>query len=152
MQVGGRAGRGHLAGEVLIQTEYPDHPLYRFLARHDFDGFAAREFEERGRAGFPPHSFQAMLRSDAPSLEDSRSFLAHARRLALEIGPPGMRVFDPVPMRLTRLARRERAQLLVESDERPLLQAFLADWITVLRAQRTARDLRWQLDVDPLEV
>lgn len=152
MQVGGRAGRGHLAGEVLIQTEYPDHPIYRFLARHDFDGFAAREFEERGRAGFPPHSYQAMLRSDAPSLEDSRSFLVHARRLALEIGLAGIRVFDPVPMRLTRLARRERAQLLVESDERPLLQAFLADWINVLRAQRTARDLRWQLDVDPLEV
>ena len=152
MQVGGRAGRGHLAGEVFIQTEYPDHPLYRFLARHDFDGFAAREFEERGRAGFPPHSFQAMLRSDAPSLEDSRNFLAHARRLALEIAPSGVRVFDPVPMRMTRLARRERAQLLVESDERPLLQGFLAEWITVLRAQRTARDLRWQLDVDPLEV
>ena len=34
MQVGGRAGRGHLPGEVLIQTEYPDHPLYRCLARH----------------------------------------------------------------------------------------------------------------------
>ncbi|HRP74652.1 MAG TPA: primosomal protein N' [Rhodocyclaceae bacterium] len=152
MQVGGRAGRGRLAGEVLIQTEYPDHPLYRFLARHDFDGFAAREFEERGRAGFPPHSFQAMLRSDAPSLEDSRNFLAHARRLAQEIAPPGVRVFDPVPMRMTRLARRERAQLLVESDERPLLQGFLAEWIAVLRAQRTARDLRWQLDVDPLEV
>ncbi len=152
MQVGGRAGRGRLAGEVLIQTEYPQHPLYRFLACHDFDGFAAREFEERGRAGFPPHSFQAMLRADAPALEDSRSFLIHARRLALEIAPAGVRVFDPVPMRMTRLARRERAQLLVESDERRLLQGFLGDWVPVLRAQRAGRDLRWQIDVDPLDV
>jgi len=61
-------------------------------------------------------------------------------------------VFDAVPMRLTRLARRERAQLLVEADERAPLQGFLGAWVDVLRAQRTHRELRWQLDVDPLEV
>jgi hypothetical protein len=33
MQVGGRAGRGELPGEVMIQTQYPDHPLYKCLAR-----------------------------------------------------------------------------------------------------------------------
>ncbi len=152
MQVGGRAGRGRLPGEVLIQTEYPEHPLYRFLARHDFDGFAAREYAERGQAGFPPHTYQAMLRADAPTLDRSREFLAHARRLALELVPDGVRIFDPVPMRLTRLARRERAQLLVESDERTSLRPFLGAWVSALRAQRTAHDLRWQIDVDPLEV
>lgn len=152
MQVGGRAGRGHLPGEVLIQTEYPDHPLYRCLARHDFDAFATRELEERRAAGFPPLTFQVMLRADAPELADAVTFLAHARRLALDCAPPGLRVFDPVPMRLIRLARRERAQLLLESDERAELQAFLASWMVVLRGQRLQRDLRWQIDVDPLEV
>ena len=63
-----------------------------------------------------------------------------------------MRIFDPVPMRMTRLARRERAQLLIESDQRGPLQAFLADWVAQLYCQRSARELRWQLDVDPLEV
>ena len=42
--------------------------------------------------------------------------------------------------------------LVVEADQRGLLQAFLADWVAVLYCQRTARELRWQLDVDPLEV
>lgn len=152
MQVGGRAGRAHLAGEVMIQTEYPDHPLYRAVARHDFDGFAARELEERKAAGFPPYTSQAMLRADAPLLEDAQTFLAHARRLALELAPGSLRVFDPVPMRMSRLARRERAQLLVEADERGTLQSFVAQWLEALRAQRVARSLRWQLDIDPLEV
>lgn len=152
MQVGGRAGRAHLPGQVLIQTEYPDHPLYRALVRHDFDGFAAREIEERRAAGFPPHTFQAILRADAPQLEVAQQFLAHARQLALELAPPQLRVFDPVPMRLTRLARRERAQLLVEADERACLQGFISLWDHTLRAQRTPRELRWQLDIDPLEV
>ena len=152
MQVGGRAGRGELPGEVLIQTEYPMHPLYLHLAKHDFDAFARMALQERRAAGFPPFTHQAMLRADAPALEDAVEFLRHARRLAEERAPEGLRLYDPVPMRMTRLARRERAQLLVESDQRGLLQAFLADWVAVLYRQRTARELRWQLDVDPLEV
>ncbi|NMG54402.1 primosomal protein N' [Aromatoleum aromaticum] len=152
MQVGGRAGRAHLPGEVLIQTEYPEHPLYRCLARHDFDAFAARVLDERRQAGFPPFTHQAMLRADAPALDDAMKFLAHARRLAQDSAPEGLQVFDVVPMRMTRLARRERAQLLVEAGERALLQEFVGHWISVLRAQRLPRDLRWQLDVDPLEV
>jgi primosomal protein N' (replication factor Y) len=152
MQVGGRAGRGELPGEVLIQTEYPMHPLYLQLAKHDFDAFARMALQERRAAGFPPFTHQAMLRADAPALEDAVEFLRHARRLAEERAPEGLRLYDPVPMRMTRLARRERAQLLVESDQRGPLQAFLADWVAVLYRQRTARELRWQLDVDPLEV
>lgn len=152
MQVGGRAGRGTLPGEVLIQTEYPAHPLYQHLARHDFDAFARMALQERRAAGFPPFSHQAMLRADAPALDDAVAFLRHARRLAEEMGREGLRLYDPVPMRLTRLARRERAQLLVEADQRGPLQAFLADWVALLYRQRTARDLRWQIDVDPLDV
>ncbi|NLF55770.1 MAG: primosomal protein N', partial [Thauera phenolivorans] len=152
MQVGGRAGRAALAGEVLIQTEYPAHPLYQQLARHDFDAFARTALQERRAAGFPPFTHQAMLRADAPALEVAVEFLRHARRLAEGCAPEGLRLFDPVPMRMTRLARRERAQLLVEADRRGPLQAFLAVWVDLLHHQRTARELRWQLDVDPLEV
>ena len=51
-----------------------------------------------------------------------------------------------------RLARRERAQLLVEAPARPALQAFLTDWSRQLWALRPPRELRWHLDVDPAEV
>lgn len=152
MQVGGRAGRAHLPGEVLIQTGFPDHLLFRALARHDFDGFAARELDERELAGFPPFSHQAMLRADAPGIEAALAFLTAAREIAEEISPPELRVFDVVPMRMTRLARRERAQLLVEADRRGLLQAFISQWLVRLRGQSTPRTLRWQLDIDPQEV
>ena len=152
MQVGGRAGRGALPGEVLIQTEYPMHPLYLQLAKHDFDAFARMALQERRAAGFPPFTHQAMLRADALAPEDAVEFLRHARRLAEERAPEALRLYDPVPMRMTRLARRERAQLLVEADQRGPLQAFLSEWVAVLYRQRTARELRWQLDVDPLDV
>jgi len=154
MQVGGRSGRADLPGEVLIQTEYPDHPLYRALVDHDYVRFARSQLDERRIAGFPPFSFQAMLRAEARSMEQSLAFLAAAREAAAMLPnslADGVTLYDPVPMRLQRLMTLERGQLLVESLSRPALQAFLAKWMEQLYALKMPGGLRWHLDVDPLE-
>ncbi|MDP2809159.1 MAG: primosomal protein N' [Rhodocyclaceae bacterium] len=150
MQVGGRSGRAALPGEVLIQTEYPDHPLYRALAEHDYLRFAQEQLVEREQAGFPPFAFQSLLRAEANAMEQSLAFLAQAKAAGSAVAGPIV-LYDPVPMRLFRLKNLERAQLLVESRSRPALQAFLAAWTEALRALKSPRDLRWHLDVDPLE-
>ncbi|MBP9217847.1 MAG: primosomal protein N' [Sterolibacterium sp.] len=155
MQVGGRSGRSTLPGEVLIQTEYPQHPLYQTLIAHDYDRFAQAQLDERRAAGFPPFTFQAMLRAEAPRLEDALNFLKEAVALA-HSGPvasilPGVTLYDPVPMRLYRLKALERAQLLIESAERPVLQTFLTAWLAQLYTLRPARGGRWHIDVDPQE-
>lgn len=149
MQVGGRSGRHALPGAVLIQTEYPDHPLYRALAEHDYAAFAHEQLAERESAGFPPFAFQAMLRADAAELPQALAFLREA--VAAAPAMPEVLLYDPVPMRLVRLKNRERAQLLVESRSRPALQAFLTGWMARLYALKAPRELRWHLDVDPLE-
>ncbi|MDR0564987.1 MAG: primosomal protein N' [Azoarcus sp.] len=152
MQVGGRAGRADRPGEVLIQTEVPAHPLYASLIRHDFDAFARSELDHRQAAAFPPFSYQAMLRADAPELATAVGFLRQAKQEAILLADSAVRIFDPVPMRMTRLARRERAQLLVEADQRGALQNFLAQWLERIYALRIQRGLRWHVDVDPMEV
>lgn len=149
MQVGGRSGRADLPGEVLIQTEYPDHALYRALSDHDYSRFAVEQLNEREQAGFPPFTHQAMLRADAPAIADALAFLDQVRHIAA--AEVGIAIYDPVPMRLARLANRERAQLLVECASRPLLQRFLANWMTGIGAMKLPRDLRWHMDVDPTE-
>ena len=151
MQVGGRSGRHDLPGEVLIQTEHPGHPLYRALAEHDYAAFARAQLDERRAAGFPPFSFQALLSAEAPDIGDALAFLAQARAAAAPRADAQVSLYDPVPMRLFRLKNRERAQLLVESPARPALQALLAAWSVQLHALKAPRDLRWHLDVDPLE-
>ena len=150
MQVGGRSGRAALPGEVLIQTEYPDHPLYQALIDHDYLRFARTQLDERRIAGFPPFSFQAMLRAEARVMEQALAFLAAARDAAADLAS-GITLYDPVPMRMQRLMTLERGQLLVESMSRPALQAFLAAWMERLYALKMAPGLRWHLDVDPLE-
>ncbi len=151
MQVGGRSGRAALPGEVLVQTQYPDHPLYRALAAHDFAAFAAAQLAERERAGFPPFTHQALLRAEAPELKQALAFLQTAKELGDALSPAEVARYDAVPMRLHRLAHLERAQLLVETRSRPALQSFLAQWLAAIRELKTQKALRWHIDVDPLE-
>lgn len=151
MQVGGRSGRAALPGEVMIQTEYPDHPLYRALSAHDFAAFAAAQLAEREVAGFPPYTHQVLLRAEAPALAQAVEFLQAAARSGAAIDVDGIALYDAVPMRLQRRAHLERAQLLAESASRPALQAFLAQWVVAIRALKAPQSLRWHVDVDPLE-
>ncbi len=149
MQVAGRAGRADLAGEVLIQTQYPRHPLYAALAQHDYAGFASTLLAEREQAGFPPYVFEAVLRAEAGELKTALDFLREAAALAGP-PPPGITLYDPVPMTVTRLAERERAHLLAQSESRKALQTYLAAWSAKLHALHQ-RAVRWHLDVDPIE-
>ncbi|MGA9393897.1 MAG: primosomal protein N' [Azonexus sp.] len=151
MQVAGRAGRAELKGEVLIQTEYPDHPLYAALAEHDYPGFAAALLREREQAGFPPYAFQAMLRAEAPEMAAALAFLAAARDLPVVREYRSVVLYDPVPMKLSRMANLERGQLLAESHSRPALQAFLPRWREAIETIKAPSRLRWHLEVDPLE-
>ncbi|HJW25791.1 MAG TPA: primosomal protein N' [Rhodocyclaceae bacterium] len=151
MQVAGRAGRAELKGEVLIQTQYPDHPLYGALVAHDYPSYAATLLKEREQAGFPPYAYQAMLRAEAPQMADSIAFLAAARELPVAQEHPDIALYDPVPMHLSRLANLERGQLLAESPSRRALQAFLPRWREAIDGIKAPSRLRWHLEVDPLE-
>jgi primosomal protein N' (replication factor Y) len=147
-QVAGRAGRHDRPGEVLLQTRYPTHPLYAALASHDYAGFAESQLAERRAAGFPPFVFEAALRAEAKKLADAVRFLADAAGLAE--APAEVRVYDPVPNVITRRAGFERAQLLMQSGSRPALQSFLAE-LTSRLFEMAPRNIRWHLDVDPIE-
>ena len=67
-------------------------------------------------------------------------------------GVSSLTLYDPVPLRVVRVANVERAQLLLESTSRPALQAFLTEWSAHLPAVASSSRVRWQLEVDPLEI
>ena len=146
-QVAGRAGRADKHGEVLIQTAFPDHPLFRALQAHDFDGWAASQLVERQMAGFPPFVYQVMLRAEGRSEAEVYAFLNQARAAAVELHQ-AVEILGVVPAALPRRANHIRAQLLIQAAKRKDLQQFLRVWqLSALPAQK----LRWSLDVDPLE-
>ncbi|MPQ59178.1 primosomal protein N' [Duganella sp. FT27W] len=153
MQVAGRAGRAGRTengseSEVFIQTRYPQHPLYGAVVNHDYDHFATALLEEREQAALPPYLFQALLRAEARELATALEFLTIARDC---LAHPNITINDPIPMTMTRVHNVDRAQLLIESPSRPQLQAFLKQWMDMLRSMKTSR-VKWSLEVDPLDI
>ena len=148
-QVGGRAGRADKAGEVIVQTAFPNHPLFQALRAHDYAIWAQTLLAERQMAGFPPFVYQALLSAEGKQESDAYNFLKQARTSAMELKMP-VEVYGVVPAAMPKRANHYRAQLLVQSDKRKALGEFLRAWKPVLDALPASK-LRWVLDVDPME-
>jgi primosomal protein N' (replication factor Y) len=151
-QVAGRAGRGSLTGEVLIQTEFPEHPLLNRLITQGYEGFAISALEERREAGWPPYSRLAMLRAEAKDSSGLDAFLRAAADSSRGLVEADIKVLGPASALIARRADHFRAHLLIESPARSALQRFLKDWLPRVETLSGPPGLRWSIDVDPLEV
>ena len=150
VQVAGRAGRAKLAGEVLLQTHHPAHPLLNTLLAGGYPAVAAMALAEREAAGFPPFTFLAVLRAEALREGDVQDFLREARD-AFALAPQ-VEATAPMPAPMARRAGRSRGQILVTGMQRPALQSALAAWMPRLYAMKSARKVRWSIDVDPVDL
>jgi len=150
-QVAGRAGRADLPGEVIVQTDFPQHPVYAALRDGDYDDFARVLLEERRATALPPATHAALLTAEAHRRADVDAALAaaHDAARALARDPrAAVIVYPPVPALLARRAGLERGQMVVQSEHRAALHAFLARWRGPLAALAGKR-VRLALDVDP---
>ncbi|HUG94863.1 MAG TPA: primosomal protein N', partial [Pleomorphomonadaceae bacterium] len=111
-QVAGRAGRGPLSGQVVIQTYAPDDPAIRAASRLDVDAFVDGELPRREAFGYPPYGWLArLLVADA----DRRRGEARAEGAASAVAGPGVDVLGPVPAWVPRRAGRWRWQVVVRA-------------------------------------
>ncbi|TAN27170.1 MAG: primosomal protein N' [Castellaniella sp.] len=153
MQVAGRAGRRAGGAQVLVQTDYPDQTVYRALLTHDYAHFAQQTLAERQELGLPPFSAQALLTAQAAQVRTALDFLQAVRARALELPDSNtVRLYDAVPLRIVRVARIERAQLLMESDSRPALHGLLHALLPQIDTLAEGRALRWGVEIDPQEI
>jgi len=151
LQVSGRAGRGSSRGQVLLQTEFPDHPIYQHLIGHSYDDFAIDALKERELSDFPPYSYQAILRASSPNSNSVENFLNRARLCALDLKSEAIDVYDAVPAPIHKIAGLIRGQLLVQSTLRKPLRIFLKRWMKEI-SNLNESGVRFVLDVDPIDV
>lgn len=153
LQVSGRAGRDVHAGEVLIQTMYPEHPVFRELARHDYSRFVDYALAERESAAYPPYNRFALLRAESTQVDTALEFLGAARRELLSSDAcRRVRVMDAVRAPMEKRAGRYRAQLLLTAPDRTVLREALTPWLAWLESWPRARQVRWSIDVDPMDM
>jgi len=163
VQVAGRAGRsgtkGEAGGDIYIETQYPESPVFQYLLRHDVDGFLAFTANEREEAKLPPYSYQALIHAEGKSLDQAIRFLNELKdRIKIRgMITKELKVYDPVPKPVMRVAGAERAQLLIESGNRKLLQETLEMIDQELRQDSTGRisktsRIRWLVERDPIAI
>ncbi len=120
-QVAGRAGRGELEGEVIVQTFTPHSPSIQFARHHDFDGFAAQELEMREQFHFPPFARCAVLTSRSTHERRAEFTLQTLHRRLSEDAPPGILIGEPLPSPLVKAHGQFRFQLMLRGPSaRPL--------------------------------
>ena len=151
IQVAGRAGRARRAGEVLLQTHHPDHPLLATLIDGGYHAFAAGELATREAAGFPPFAHLALLRAEAKHAEPPTAFLRSARAALRDTGI-ALDVHGPMPAPMPRRAGMHRAQLLLSAGARRDLHGALDRALPAIHDLSDARKVRWSLDMDPVDL
>jgi primosomal protein N' (replication factor Y) len=120
-QVAGRAGRGELEGEVIVQTFTPHSPSVQFARHHDFDGFAEQELEFRRQFGYPPFAHCAVLTSRSTHERRAEFTLQTLFRRLGENCPKGIILGEPMPSPLVRSHGQFRFQLMLRSQHaRPM--------------------------------
>ncbi|MBU3605848.1 primosomal protein N' [Polynucleobacter sp. MWH-Creno-3A4] len=163
VQVAGRAGRaskdGEVSGDIYIETQFPESAVFQYLLRHDVDGFLSHIASERDEAKLPPFSYQGLVHAEAKSLDKAIQFLTNlkGRLKARGLIASRLRVYDPVPKSMVRVAGVERAQLVVESDDRRQLQDVLEAIDLDLRDGSQGRiskaeRIRWLIERDPISI
>ena len=157
MQVAGRAGRSEEAGEskVIIQTNYPEAAPYKYLKNADVDGFLEEIKNERQMVGLPPFSYQALVHGEHKTLQLAMDMLKDAAQLAKtdKIWPVKVMLSDVIPRAMVRIAGKERAQMLVESENRQDLQKsieILQHYLTVAHTKR--KGVGWYIERDPISI
>jgi primosomal protein N' (replication factor Y) len=120
-QVAGRAGRGDLEGEVIVQTFTPHSPSIQYARKHDFDGFSEQEMEFRRQFSFPPYAHCAVLTSRSTH-ERRAEFTLQTLHLRLaENLPNGITLGEVLPSPLIRSHGQFRFQITLRSHRaRPL--------------------------------
>lgn len=159
VQVSGRAGRGAQAGEVVIQTHHPEHPLLKTLVASGYEAFAEQALSGRSLAQLPPFAHQVLLRAESVDAEAGWQFLNEiknhlnfARMQLAQAHNTPLEVFGPVSAPMMRRQGRYRYQLLLQSEHRGRLHQWLGAVESQLYTSTWRNKVRWSLDVDPQEM
>jgi primosomal protein N' (replication factor Y) (superfamily II helicase) len=151
-QVAGRAGRADLEGEVILQTRNPEHPAVRFAVRHDYNGFAAHELDERHALGYPPFGRLVGVEFKGPNESEVQTLATRWTDALRSVATPtpDVHVLGPAPAFVGRVKGQYRHHAMLRAARRvspPVLAALIRETATAVG--RPPARCRVNVDVDP---
>jgi len=148
IQVAGRAGRASKPGKVLVQTQYPQHPLLQDLVHNGYRHFAKQSLTERKMALLPPFSYQALIRADANYPSYPENFLRQLAQLEVK----HCEMAGPMPAAMEKKAGKYRFHLLMQAKNRVELHQAINTLLLHIPSNEFQSKVRWSIDVDPFDL
>jgi len=150
-QVAGRAGRGDVEGEVIVQAFTPFHPAIQHARRHDYLAFYDQEIEFREQLRYPPAARAAMLTLRSRNEDKARLSAEHLKQVIERDlkDVSDLMISGPAPSPLLRAENYYRHQILLRTGRMPTLTRRLA---TVLKTLSLPEDVRLTVDIDPVNL
>jgi primosomal protein N' (replication factor Y) len=150
-QVAGRAGRGGLPGEVLVETYYPEHYAIQLAARQDYLTFFEREVQFRRLLHYPPFTALASILVRDTKIENA---IRWSRQLSAFLAPMesrGVKVLGPAAAPLARLKREYRFQFLLKAPKRAQLTRAVSE-LLAFSEEKEIPQKAVLVDIDPLSL
>ncbi|MEW6990385.1 primosomal protein N' [Colwelliaceae bacterium 6441] len=148
VQVAGRAGRASKPGKVIVQTQYPQHPLLQDLVNNGYAHFAQQSLTERKMAYLPPFGYQALFRAEANYPSYPEKFL---RQLA-QTPVSACDIAGPMPAAMEKKAGKYRYHLILQAKSRPELHKAIDQFIHQSQQNEWQNKVRWSVDIDPIDL
>ena len=150
LQVSGRAGRSDIKGEVLIQTNFPNNPVFEAIKKNSYESFVKKLLQERKQMDLPPYSFTAILRVESKQLKQAEKFIMETTKYAKSL-KNNVIIYDPLRPTIERLNSYERFQLFFQAKNRKELQDLLKKLRFYMIEHPLVNRIKWALDIDPIE-
>jgi len=148
-QVAGRAGRGRLPGEVLIESYYPEHYAIQLAVKQDYFSFFEKEVHFRRLMHYPPFTYLANILVRDKKIENA---IRWSRAIASYFAPfesKGIKVLGPAAAPLARLREEYRFQFLLKTQRRAVLTEALSGCLDFC-AEKELPATAVIVDVDPM--
>jgi primosomal protein N' (replication factor Y) len=153
-QVAGRAGRGEVFGEVVIQTYNPDHYSILRAKDHDFIGFYQEETQFRKALDYPPFSRLINFRLTGNSEKRTKAVAEEMGKIGKSLLKTryrkGIEILGPSAAPFAKMKGKFRWQMLAKGKTSQLLHQFAQELALLLEDQTKGIGVNLDIDVDPV--
>lgn len=151
-QVSGRAGRHHLAGEVIVQSYTPEHYSIEYAKNYDYQGFFAKEMAIRKAFQYPPYFYLTLITVSHPNRYQAEEVTRTISQLLYKHLSKQAKILGPTPSPIERIKNRYRFQCMIKYKYEPNQRNVLARILQYYEDMMRKEDLMIQIDLQPYQL
>ena len=149
IQVSGRSGRGTKAGEVILQTSFPENEDLDCLIKNGYEKWMEKLLLLRGNLGLPPHRNWGIIQAKAKKYIDAENFLDNLKHIINK--NKDIEIFGPMSSMMQKKANLYNLNLIIQAKNKSKLNYVIKDCIPYIKDIPYSNKIKWSVDIDPID-